>query len=265
MNNENSVYCHDCQKVAERVAHMRLVADYTGKPISNKPFTLLKGEAIIIQGTSDGNGVSSEEVLTTRPLYVEISPRFPVRKEEVKFFNQHRYDCLTLNRSTKSLAECKPYIDKKYGKVVDVPILTAECLWHRYQKEAEEIVGQGGELIADPIARNKRINQTYAKIWLKNNDFQWAGLAAFASKQVGCGLVNFSDTVENMEGDKEAKTRAMVSAAKVGVNAALPLFSTFMSAFSGTTFIQDIDKAIQDGKASIEASKKIMHLVYQQA
>jgi hypothetical protein len=250
------VICPDCDELAKRVAHIRLVADYTGKPIPNKPFTLLKGEAIIIQGTSDGNGVSSEEVLTTAPHFVEISPRFPVRKEEVKFFKQHRYDSLTLNRSTKSLAECKSYIDKKYGKVVDVPILTAECLWHRYQKEAEDIVGQGGELIADPIARNKRINQTYANIWLKNNNFQWAGLAAFASKQVGCGLVNFSDTVGNMKGDHAAKSRAIVSAAKVGVNAALPMFSTFMSVFSGSTFIQDVDKAIQDGKASIEASKK---------
>ncbi|MBD2798308.1 hypothetical protein ID856_17610 [Xenorhabdus sp. 18] len=185
-----------------------------------------------------------------------MSPRFPVRKEEVKFFKQHRYDSLTLNRSTKSLAECKSYLDEKYGKVVDVPILTAECLWHRYQKEAEGIVGQGGKLIADPIARNKRINQTYANIWLKDNRFQWAGLAAFASKQVGCGLVNFSDVLENMEGDKTAKSHAMMSAAKVGVHAALPLFSPFMSTFSGSTFVQDMDKAIQDGKASIEASKK---------
>ncbi|MBC8954967.1 hypothetical protein [Xenorhabdus sp. PB62.4] len=256
MSNENSIYCPDCQKVAERVARIRLVADYTGKPIPNKEYTVLKGEAIVIQGVSDGNGVSSEEVLATIPLFVEISPRFPVRNEEVEFFKQHRYDSLTLNRCTKSLAECKPYLDKTYGKVVDVPILTAECLWYRYQKEAEEIVGQGGELIVDPIARNKRINQTYANVWLKDNRFQWAGLAAFASKQVGCGLVNFSDTVENMEGDVVAKSRAMVGAAKVGVHSALPLFSPFMSTFSGTTFIQDIDKAIQDGKASIEASKK---------
>ncbi|CDH34777.1 DUF2515 family protein [Xenorhabdus bovienii] len=256
MSNNNSVICPDCDKLAKRAARIRLVADYTGKPIPNKPFTLLKGEAVIMQGVSDGNGVSSEEVLTTAPLFIEISPRFPVRKEEVEFFKQHRYDSLTLHRSTKSLAECKPHLDKKYGKVVDVPILTAECLWHRYQKEAEEIVGQGGELIADPIERNKRINQTYAKIWLKDDRFQWAGLAAFASKQVGCGLVNFSDAIENAEGDKTAKKRAMMSAAKVGVDVAFPQFSTFMSAFSGTTFIQDIDKAIQDGKASVEARKK---------
>ncbi|WP_254853143.1 DUF2515 family protein [Xenorhabdus bovienii] len=207
MSNNNSVICPDCDELAKRVAHIRLVADYTGKPIPNKPFTLLKGEAIIIQGTSDGNGVSSEEVLTTAPHFVEISPRFPVRKEEVKFFKQHRYDSLTLNRSTKSLAECKSYIDKKYGKVVDVPILTAECLWHRYQKEAEYIVAPGGQLIADPIARNKRINQTYANVWLKDNRFQWAGLAAFASKQVGCGLLHAIVMIKKMQAEDDAIIR----------------------------------------------------------
>lgn len=207
MSNDNSVFYPDCDKLAKRVARIRLVADYTGKPIPNKPFTLLKGEIIIIQGTSDGNAVSSEEVLTTAPYFVEISPRFSVRKEEVKFFKQHRYDSLTLNRSTKSLAECKPYLDEKYGKVVDVPILTAECLWYRYQNEAEEIVGQGGKLIADPIERNKRINQTYANIWLKDNRFQWAGLAAFASKQVGCGLLHAIVMIKKMQAEDKAILR----------------------------------------------------------
>ncbi len=203
----NSVICPDCDKLAQRTARIRLIADYTGKPIPNKSFTLLKGESEIMQGVSDGNGVSRDEVLTTTPLFVEISPRFPVRKEEVKFFKQHRYDSLTLNRSTKSLAECKPYNDEKYGKVVDVPILTAECLWHRYQKEAEDIVAPGGKLIADPIARNKRINQTYASIWLKDNRFQWAGLAAFASKQVGCGLLHAIVMIKKMQAEDKAILR----------------------------------------------------------
>ncbi|MBC8945402.1 DUF2515 family protein [Xenorhabdus indica] len=207
MSNENSIYCPDCPKVAERVARIRLVADYTGNPIPNKEYTVLKGEAVVTQGVSDGNGVSSEEILATIPLFVEVSPRFPVRKEEVKLFKQHRYDSLTLNRCTKSLAECKPYLDKIYGKVVDVPILTAECLWHRYQKEAEEIVGQGGKLIADPIERNKRINQTYANIWLKDNRFQWAGLAAFASKQVGCGLLHAIVMIKKMQTEDKAILR----------------------------------------------------------
>ncbi|CBJ82173.1 hypothetical protein XBJ2_1580001 [Xenorhabdus bovienii str. Jollieti] len=32
-----------------------------------------------------------------------------------------------------------------------------------YQKEAEDTVAPGGKLIADPIERNKRINQAYAR------------------------------------------------------------------------------------------------------
>lgn len=59
MSNENSIYCPDCPKVAERVARIRLVADYTGNPIPNKEYTVLKGEAVVTQGVSDGNGVSS--------------------------------------------------------------------------------------------------------------------------------------------------------------------------------------------------------------
>lgn len=33
-------------------------------------------------------------------------------------------------------------------------------------------------------------NAAYARLWLADNRFQWAGLAAFASKQVGCGLLH---------------------------------------------------------------------------
>lgn len=52
---------------------------------------------------------------------------------------------------------------------------------------AEAIVAPGGILIADPKARNRAINAAYANLWLKDPRFQWAGLAAFASKQVGVG------------------------------------------------------------------------------
>lgn len=47
-----------------------------------------------------------------------------------------------------------------------------------------------GEFIKDDTERNRRINAAYAKLWLADNRFQWAGLAAFASKQVGCGLLH---------------------------------------------------------------------------
>jgi hypothetical protein len=46
-------------------------------------------------------------------------------------------------------------------------------------------VAPGGKLIADPKARNKAINAAYTQLWRLESRFQWAGLAAFASKQVG--------------------------------------------------------------------------------
>lgn len=69
-------------------------------------------------------------------------------------------------------------------------MLTAEHLWMTFQKEAEAIVLVNGQPIGDVAMRNRRINAAYAKLWLLDNRFQWAGLAAFASKQVGCGLLH---------------------------------------------------------------------------
>jgi hypothetical protein len=67
-----------------------------------------------------------------------------------------------------------------------------DCIdgWGYYQKQAEAIVAVG-----DPIARNRRINAAYATLWLEDRRFQWAGLAAFVSKQVGCGLLNAAEMI----------------------------------------------------------------------
>ncbi len=61
----------------------------------------------------------------------------------------------------------------------------------------------GGKLIADPKARNKAINAAYAQLWRHDPRFQWAGLAAFASKQVGCGLLHAADTIEKIQTEEE--------------------------------------------------------------
>jgi hypothetical protein len=63
--------------------------------------------------------------------------------------------------------------------------------WRVYQKKAEAIVS-----VDDPIVRNRRINAAYAQLWLDDHRFQWAGLAAFASKQVGCGLLNAAEMID---------------------------------------------------------------------
>jgi type VI secretion system secreted protein VgrG len=40
----------------------------------------------------------------------------------------------------------------------------------------------------DPFARNKVISAQYAQMFLNNPELKWPGVAAFASKQVGCGM-----------------------------------------------------------------------------
>jgi hypothetical protein len=65
-------------------------------------------------------------------------------------------------------------------------------------------VAPGGKLITDPKARNKAINAAYAQLWRLDPRFQWAGLAAFASKQVGCGLLHAAETVEKMQAEEQA-------------------------------------------------------------
>ncbi|CAN7268465.1 hypothetical protein LJR230_001105 [Trinickia sp. LjRoot230] len=67
-----------------------------------------------------------------------------------------------------------------------------DCIdcWRFYQKKAEAIVSAG-----DPVARSRSINAAYAQLWLDDRRFQWAGLAAFASKQVGCGPLNAAEMI----------------------------------------------------------------------
>jgi hypothetical protein len=71
--------------------------------------------------------------------------------------------------------------------------------WRHYQKQAEAIVA-----VDDSIARNRRINSAYAKLWLDDRRFQWAGLAAFASKQVGCGLLNAAELIHKSNQQRNA-------------------------------------------------------------
>ncbi|MDG2971319.1 hypothetical protein PUN49_30470, partial [Pseudomonas extremaustralis] len=41
-------------------------------------------------------------------------------------------------------------------------------------------------------------------LWLADNRFQWAGMAAFAAKQVGCGLLHAVTLDERIEAEKRA-------------------------------------------------------------
>ena len=119
----------------------------------------------------------------------------------------HELDLKKLWDSTCELSACKrttSHDGRNPKTTIEVPILTCSCLWHRFQKEAEDWIAPGGILIADPLARNRRINAAYAQLWLADNRFQWAGLAAFASKQVGCGLLHAVTLDERIEAEKKA-------------------------------------------------------------
>ena len=123
-------------------------------------------------------------------------------------FKDHPSDNEKLNENIKPLDECKTHKMEILGvemMITDVPILTCDCLWRIYQREAEEIVAPGGVLIADSIERNRAINAAYARLWLHDSRFQWAGLAAFASKQVGCGLLHAAGMTARIQAEHEAR------------------------------------------------------------
>ena len=135
----------------------------------------------------------------------------------IQCFKDHECDTQLLNHNTKPIEECETHRIELYGvkqDVVDVPILTCSGIWRVFQREAEEIVAPGGVLIADPIERNRAINAAYARLWLHDNRFQWAGLAAFASKQVGCGLLHAANTNEVIQAELDAGRRMTDSYSK---------------------------------------------------
>ncbi|WP_392885105.1 DUF2515 family protein [Pseudomonas migulae] len=135
-------------------------------------------------------------------------------------FKEQPSDQQRLNQNTTPVADCECKEERLYGSktlVTDVPILTCACLWRIYQREAEEIVAPGGVLIADPVERNRAINAAYARLWLHDSRFQWAGLAAFASKQVGCGLLHAADSVELIRAEHEARERVRDGRRKFGL------------------------------------------------
>jgi uncharacterized Zn-binding protein involved in type VI secretion len=94
------------------------------------------------------------------------------------------------------------------------PAPTCENLWRQYQDRAEAIVAPNGVLIADPKARNRAINSAYAQLWRADPRFQWAGLAAFASKQVGCGLLHAAQSIEGIQTEHEAQEQLKRDARK---------------------------------------------------
>lgn len=136
-------------------------------------------------------------------------------------FKTHDCDRHKLHSLKKPISECRKtevdYPRKGRGTIYHIDLWSSECVWHAYQKEAEEIIAPGGTLIADPKERNRAINAAYAKLWLHDNRFQWAGLAAFASKQVGCGLLHASTLLESLKAENEAAQKMTDATQRYGV------------------------------------------------
>jgi hypothetical protein len=63
---------------------------------------------------------------------------------------------------------------------------TFDCAqaWQQCESKADDILNKD----SDPVKRNKHINAAYAKMYLQDPKLEWLGAAAFASKQVGCGI-----------------------------------------------------------------------------
>jgi hypothetical protein len=113
-------------------------------------------------------------------------------------------------------------------------VLTAELLWATFQAEAEDLLSIDGRWITDDRERNRRINRAYARLWLADHRFQWAGLAAFASKQVGCGLLHSADIVDAHRRERVLVERSLGHGSAPGVQygAALKALATEMAGSS---------------------------------
>lgn len=116
------------------------------------------------------------------------------------YFPKHKFHGVPVHGNYQRIEECKLYHcvgpAATIKKAVAAYVLTPEHLWSTFQEEAENIVKVNGSFEGNDEARNKRINAAYARLWLADNRFQWAGLAAFASKQVGCGLLHAAKLYE---------------------------------------------------------------------
>jgi hypothetical protein len=128
-------------------------------------------------------------------------------------FTAHEHDNLELDRNTTPLPECRVVPVLQNGKIikaVDVPMLGCAGVWLRCQQEAERWISDcDGEILQTrPELMNARINAAYAYLWLTDRRFQWAGLAAFASKQVGCGLLHSAEMVRKGDGSWNPIDRA---------------------------------------------------------
>ncbi|MGX4640018.1 DUF2515 family protein [Massilia sp. SYSU DXS3249] len=145
--------------------------------------------------------------------------------EPSPWFARHKYHGIPVHRNIKPIQECKLHHcvgpAATLQKAIAVHILTPEHLWGSFQKEAEDVLKINGSFEGNDRERNHRINAAYAKLWLADNRFQWAGLAAFASKQVGCGLLHSAEVSEKNRRVREQVGRAFAAFPGAGASTAV--------------------------------------------
>ena len=143
------------------------------------------------------------------------------------YFPKHKYYGIAIGQNLKPINECRVHHYVGPAAAVEKGIasyqLSAEHLWMCFQKEAEDIIKVNGEFIKDDTERNKRINAAYARLWLADNRFQWAGLAAFASKQVGCGLLHARQLSEKSRDELRNVVNWAGSSAEAAGMSAMPV------------------------------------------
>jgi hypothetical protein len=128
-------------------------------------------------------------------------------------FVTHAHDSIPLDRNVVPIPECRVTSALQNGKVikaVDVKLLSCASVWLRCQQEAEKwITDCEEEILSRPEQVNARISAAYAYLWMTDHRFQWAGLAAFASKQVGCGLLHSATMAKEARANLQATPKFM--------------------------------------------------------
>jgi uncharacterized Zn-binding protein involved in type VI secretion len=88
------------------------------------------------------------------------------------------------------------------------------ALWDKYDRQAREIIAPADN---DHRKRNHLINGAYAKLYLDDKTLKWAGLAAYASKQVGCAI-DHARRIEAKSHNPAAKKMASYTHESLGAN-----------------------------------------------
>ncbi|WP_370263216.1 DUF2515 family protein [Limnobacter sp.] len=178
-------------------------------------------------------------------------------------FYTHGVDFLPLHTSRQPLGECHSYLTERHGEpklIAEVEVLTCSCLWRVYQKEAQALIAPGEQWMVDPVARNRKINSAYAALWRYDKRFEWAGLAAFASKQVGCGMLHAAQGIQTIN-ERQRKLgdisrRPLPPSGRVAVDAAqAALEATEQS-------IQFVHEALALGNSALFLDIYPLHMFY---